>query len=128
VWLSRPLANGGHYPAVAVLESISRVMVDVVDEGHLEAARSVRRVLSTWADIEDLVNIGAYAAGNNLEFDVAVAMRPVIAEFLRQGMRERSDASETRRRLLELHGRIAEARERLRGRSSGAVREEGKAA
>lgn len=65
VRLSRSLANRGHWPAVCVLESIRRLMVDVVDEAHLEAAKAVRRVLALWADIEDLVNLGAYAKGSN---------------------------------------------------------------
>ena len=76
VWLARELANRGHYPAISVLDSISRVMVDVVDEAHLAAAAIVRRVLATWQEIEDLVNIGAYAAGTNPEFDLAVYGKP----------------------------------------------------
>jgi len=121
VWLSRDLANRGHYPAVAVLESISRVMVDVVDEEHQAAASTVRRVLAVWHDIEDLVNVGAYAAGANVEFDVAVGMKPAIDEFLRQTMTERADYRATRDRLTELAGRIQALRGRLasqRGQSA----------
>jgi len=65
VWLSRDLANKGHYPAIGVLESISRVMSDVADSPHLAVARKVRRLIATYHDIEDLVNIGAYVSGSN---------------------------------------------------------------
>jgi flagellum-specific ATP synthase len=116
LWLSRDLANRAHYPAVAVLESISRVMNDIVDDEVKLAARSVRRVLATWADIEDLVNIGAYAAGANVEFDTAVQMKPVVDAFLQQGMQEQSTWAETRRRLLALGGEIEAVRTRLQDR------------
>jgi flagellum-specific ATP synthase len=113
VWLSRDLANRGHYPAVAVLESISRVMVDVVDAEHVAAASTVRRVLAVWHDIEDLVNVGAYAAGANVEFDVAVRMKPAIDEFLQQAMTERADFRATRDRLTGLAEQIQTLRGQL---------------
>lgn len=90
IWLSRSLANRGHFPAVDVLNSISRVADDVVDEPHRQAARAVRRVLATWNDIEDLVNIGAYVPGANPEYDVAVQTRDAVRAFL---MQERSEGS-----------------------------------
>jgi len=110
VWLSRDLANRGHYPAVSVLESISRVMKDVVDESHRAAAVEVRRVLAVWNDIEDLVNVGAYAPGANAEFDVAVEMKPKIDRFLRQGVDECAELSETREQLLALGNLIGAVR------------------
>ncbi len=113
VWLSRALANAGHYPAVAVLESISRVMPDVTDADHRDAVQSARRVLATWSDIEDLVNIGAYAKGTNPQFDLAVAMKPIVDEFLRQPRDERAGEADTRGRLSELHRRIREAEARI---------------
>jgi|CXWL01.1.fsa_nt_gi flagellum-specific ATP synthase len=88
IWLSRRLANRGQFPAVSVIESISRVMTDVVTPGHVAAATKVRGLLAVWADIEDLVNIGAYAAGTNPEYDLAVRMRPAIESFLKQSMEE----------------------------------------
>lgn len=84
--LSRRLANRGQYPAVSVLESVSRVMPDVVDAKQLEAATAVRRLLAVWDEIEDLVNIGAYAAGGNPEYDLAIRMMPAVTAFLRQEM------------------------------------------
>jgi len=122
VWLSRDLANRGHYPAVSVLESISRVMPDVVGPEHLTAARNVKRVLAVWADIEDLVNIGAYAAGTNVEFDLAVEMKPRIDDLLRQGIEERAPFAESCQALLALDAEIAALRSRL-GARKGAPQE-----
>jgi flagellum-specific ATP synthase len=113
VWLSRDLANRGHYPAVGVLDSISRVMVDVVDKEHMEAAATIRRVLAMWTEIEDLVNVGAYAPGSNVEFDVAVRMKPSVDEFLQQAIRDRAGLEETRGRLLRLGDDIRTLRDGL---------------
>ena len=113
LWLARDLANRGHYPAVAVLESISRLMRDVVDADHSAAAAEVRKVLAVWKDIEDLVNVGAYAPGSNVEFDVAVRTKPAIDTFLQQRMEERPGFDQTRGALLELNTRIRSVREEL---------------
>ncbi len=115
VWLSRDLANAGHYPAVSVLDSISRVMVDVVDERHRESARTVRRVLAVWEDIKDLVNIGAYAKGTTPHFDLAVEMKPRIDDFLRQLGDEGADPERTRDMLLAVCDEIVSAEARLKG-------------
>jgi len=114
VWLSRDLANRGHYPAVSVLESISRVMNDVVDEEHTGAAIEIRRLLAVWADIEDMVNIGAYAAGSNTEFDAAIRMKPRIDKFLQQAVDRRAEHEDTRAALIAL----AEEAKSLRGELS----------
>ena len=106
IWLSRDLANRTHFPAISVLESVSRVMPDVVDKREMQAARTIRRVLANWADMEDLVNIGAYAKGSNAEFDVALEMKPRIDEFLQQDMQESSSLADTRSRLVELASEI----------------------
>jgi flagellum-specific ATP synthase len=84
VWLARSLANRGHYPAVDVLNSISRVAVEVTDPEHQRAAMLVRRVLATWHDIEDLVSIGAYVPGANPEYDLAVQTHQAVMAFLQQ--------------------------------------------
>lgn len=115
VWLSRELANRGQYPAVSVLESISRLMVDVVDQRHQGAAANVRRVLSVWNDIEDLVNVGAYAPGANSEFDLAVRLKPAIEEFLAQRIEENAAFQDTCEALVELSDRIDQERARLTG-------------
>lgn len=113
IWLSRDLANRGHYPAISVNESISRVMSDVVDAEHERAALELRRALASWHDVEDLVNVGAYAAGANVEFDVAVKMKPAIDLFLQQRVQEKATFADTRRLLVELGRQIAALREQL---------------
>ncbi|MCD4761247.1 hypothetical protein K8R42_05105, partial [bacterium] len=109
IWLSRQLANRGHYPAVSVTESISRVMPDVVDEDQLAAANRVKELLAIWSEIEDLVNIGAYASGSNPEFDLAIRMKPAIDAFLQQGIGEGFSFEESRVGLFELVGEIKKA-------------------
>lgn len=109
IWLSRQLANRGHYPAVSITESISRVMPDVVDEDQLAAANRVKELLAIWSEIEDLVNIGAYASGSNPEFDLAIRMKPVIDAFLRQGIGEGFSFEESRASLAELLDEIKKA-------------------
>ncbi len=109
VWLSRDLANKGHYPAIDVLESVSRVMVDVVDEQHLRWAQEIIRLVAVYRDIEDLVNIGAYAAGSNAEFDLAVQAHGMIDTFLRQGLSERVSYQEAVAELERLVSSFADA-------------------
>lgn len=105
VWLSRRLANMSHYPAVDVLESISRSMPDVVEAAHLDDALQIKRILGTYAENEDLITVGAYARGSNPEVDLAIQMRGSIQEFLRQGVDDPSSYDHTRSRLGELASR-----------------------
>jgi FliI/YscN family ATPase len=102
LWLSRPLANRGHFPAIDVLQSISRVRSDVSDADHLRAIRKVLKLWAIYADIEDLVNIGAYVAGANAEYDLAVRAMPKITQYLQQESGEPCDLSTARRQLLDL--------------------------
>lgn len=88
IWLSRSLAQRAHYPAVDVLQSVSRVMIDVTDDEHRRSAHEVQRLLAVYRDIEDLVNIGAYVPGANPENDLAVRSQGLINAFLRQGVQE----------------------------------------
>lgn len=82
--LSRALAAEGHYPAIDVLESISRVMPAVTDSDHRQLAQKLRDALATYNRAADLINIGAYESGTNPHIDHAIAVRPQILEFLRQ--------------------------------------------
>ncbi len=109
IWLSRRLAARGQYPAISVLDSISRVMPDLADAAHLAAAARVRRLLAVWSEIEDLVSIGAYAAGTNPEYDVTIKMRPAVEEFLRQPVEQEAGFATSREALLKLAGQIEEA-------------------
>ena len=84
VWLSRKLAARGHYPAVDVLASISRLMNDITTGQHQAAAMTIRQLLAAYAEHEDLLSIGAYRRGSNRTVDVAVEMRDAIEGLLRQ--------------------------------------------
>jgi flagellum-specific ATP synthase len=99
VVLSRRLASGNHYPAVDVLESVSRVMHDVATPEHRHAAAEGRRHLATYRDAEDLVQIGAYARGSNADIDAALDHRPRLLELLRQAPDELSEFQDTLARL-----------------------------
>lgn len=82
--LDRQLASRGHYPAVDVLSSVSRLMSDVVEKDHLGRAYELRRILADYAKIEDLVNLGAYEKGNNPRTDRALDMIDDVNGFLQQ--------------------------------------------
>jgi FliI/YscN family ATPase len=84
LWLDRSLANRNHFPAVGVLQSISRVRPDVTDKEQQAATARVQQLLAAYADLEDLVNIGAFAQGANPLNDLAYRMNSRIMEFLRQ--------------------------------------------
>lgn len=86
--LSRELAHKNHYPAIDALQSISRVMVDLVDNNHRKKAGDVLNILATYKKAEDLINIGAYQQGSNPEIDYAIKMIGRINAFLCQGMDE----------------------------------------
>ena len=94
VHLSRKLAEKGHYPAVDVLGSISRVMSDVTTQEHQQASQRVTRLIADYREVEDLVNIGAYAAGSNPDYDLAIAAKPMIEQLLRQGRNEGPDKAQ----------------------------------
>lgn len=100
--LSRKLASRGHYPAINVLESISRVADDVCDEHHQTARRHLIRLLAAYAETEELINIGAYARGSNAMCDVAIALKAQIDKFLQQDELEQALYPQTCRTLLEL--------------------------
>jgi flagellum-specific ATP synthase len=84
LFLSRELADSGHYPAIDIELSISRVMPRVVEENHLLAARRVKQLYSRYMRGRDLLNMGAYAPGSDPDFDRAIRLWPQIQEFLRQ--------------------------------------------
>ncbi len=86
--LTRDLANQNHYPAIDVLRSISRVMEDITDLEHKLNAGRIKELMATYRKAEDLINIGAYAAGSNPKIDQAIEMIEPINRFLRQGISE----------------------------------------
>ncbi|MFT4993983.1 MAG: flagellum-specific ATP synthase [Paraglaciecola sp.] len=84
--LSRELADSTHYPAIDIEGSISRVMPQVVSEEHLQTARRIRQVYSTYQRNRDLISIGAYTKGNDPRIDLSINAEPAINAFLQQGM------------------------------------------
>ncbi len=89
--LSRRLAEQNHYPAVDILQSVSRVMNDIIDEKHLAAVVKTRDVLATYQEAEDLINIGAYVKGNNPKIDFAIGHIDKVRTFLRQKQYEQAE-------------------------------------
>ncbi len=89
VVLSRELAEAGHYPAIDIEASISRVMVDIVAPEHDAAARRFKQVFAMYRQNRDLINVGAYQSGSDPKVDEAIALYPQLAEFLQQHMHER---------------------------------------
>ncbi len=128
LWLSRALANRGHYPAIDVLQSISRVRGDVIDAEQSAAARRVLALHAIYHDIEDLVNIGAYVKGANPEYDLAVEARPRVLQFLQQEANTPSGIVESRRQLLELRAWIDACEKALRAQAARAIPRAGAAA
>jgi flagellum-specific ATP synthase len=102
--LSRRLARRNHYPAVDVLDSISRLALKVTNEGTRQAAGKVRSLLAVHAEAEDLINVGAYAKGSSQEIDEAIDLMPAIRAFLVQGIEEKAELSDTFAWLGELAG------------------------
>ena len=100
--LSRKIASRNFYPAVSVLESVSRVMPAIVSPEHLAAAGRIRDLMATYAESEDLINIGAYKAGSNARVDWALSHLDSVRGFLEQCVDESSSFEETDKRMLAL--------------------------
>lgn len=93
--LSRELANRNHYPAVDVLQSISRCQPDVITSAHQKLVGDMKNLIAAYKENEDLIQIGAYATGSNLRVDNAIKIHDPIMRFLRQGMDEKIDYEES---------------------------------
>lgn len=102
--LSRDLAAGNHYPAIDVLSSVSRVMNNVVQAGHVAAAGRVRSLLAKYKEIELLLRIGEYSKGSDPVAEEAIKKIDAINAFLKQEFSEKADFSQTLEQLSELAG------------------------
>lgn len=100
--LSRDLAHKNHYPAIDILNSVSRLMSQIAPNDHKDAASIARDLLATYKDSEDLINIGAYVKGSNKKIDMAIAYNDSLNSFLRQGIDEKSSFEETESTLVGL--------------------------
>jgi flagellum-specific ATP synthase len=103
--LSRAIAHKGHYPAIDVLGSVSRVMKDIVEPSHRQQAARVVEYLATYREAEDLINIGAYKDGSNPQIDEAKRMIGPLRRFLRQDIDERVDFAQSLAALDQLFAR-----------------------
>ncbi len=108
--LERRLAHKGHYPAVDILQSISRCMKDVVTPEHAAAANKFRELLAAYTEHEDEISLGAYAKGSVPSVDRAIEMLPQMNEFLKQGIYERDHLDAIAKRLIDMFAEKKAAR------------------
>jgi FliI/YscN family ATPase len=106
-WLSRKLASRGHYPAIDVLESISRLMTEITPREHQQAAQLARELLSAYREHEDLISIGAYRRGSNRIVDLAIEMQSELTGYLRQRVDEPASVAKSLEGLVQLQQKIA---------------------
>ena len=102
IMLSRKLAQQAHWPAIDVLDSVSRSMSDIVSTEHRRAADSLRQLLAAYRQSEDLISVGAYQPGSNATLDTAIRLRDALNAFLRQGTDEQVPFAQALQSLLQL--------------------------
>ncbi len=102
IMLTRRLAHKNHYPAIDVLQSISRCMSQVAKREHKAAAGKLKNVLATYNEAEDLINIGAYKSGSNPDIDYAISMNKKVNEFLLQDVEEKVEFEDSVQRLMDM--------------------------
>jgi flagellum-specific ATP synthase len=100
--LSRKLANKGHYPAIDTLQSVSRVMPDIIDSDHYQRSMRFNEIFATYKEAEDLINIGAYVKGSNPQIDHALSKINHLRGFLKQDIFEKASYPETIEKLYQI--------------------------
>ena len=100
--LSRQMAQKNHYPAIDILQSISRVMSSIITKEHKVAAGKMKQVLATYQEAEDLINIGAYKAGSNPDIDFAIDKIRAVNAFLQQQTDEKFTFEESLQQMLDI--------------------------
>ena len=100
--MERAIAERGRYPAINVLKSVSRTMPRAADQAYLPALGRARQVMATYADMEELIRLGAYRAGTSAEVDDAIRLHKPLEAFLAQGKEEATSLAEGYRRLAEI--------------------------
>ena len=121
VVLSRKLAARGHYPAIDVLASISRLMTEIASPEHRQAAHALRQLLAAYEENEDLINIGAYRAGSNPLVDAAIALHDELDTVLRQEIGHASTMPQTQEAILQLANRAQLLQQNLQNQTSSTV-------
>jgi flagellum-specific ATP synthase len=102
--LNRGIGAKGIFPAIDVLNSASRVMTEITTPEHQKAAVQFKKLLASFNEAEDLINIGAYKKGSNRDIDLALRQKPLMDQFLRQGIYESSTLEEAQTFLLSQFG------------------------
>src|SRR5207342_797144 len=92
--MERAIAERGRYPAINVLKSVSRSMPRSADQAYLEVLARARRVMATYADMEELIRLGAYRPGSSPEVDEAIGLHPALEAFLGQNTAESTSLAE----------------------------------
>ncbi len=110
LWLSRKLAQAGHFPAIDPLESLSRLMNDITPKDQMQAANAIRASLAAFREKEDLVAVGAYRKGSDRVLDMAIENRERFNTFLRQDVDVRADFVETQQQLMAIGAALAATR------------------
>jgi len=110
--LSRQLASLGHYPAIDVLPSVSRVMLNIVSPEHTEAAIRFKELLAIYREAKDLIDVGAYNEGSNAKIDQAIKYMDEMNSFLRQGVNDSWHYEDTLRLLQSFHQKITAEKKR----------------
>jgi FliI/YscN family ATPase len=100
--LSRQLAAQGHYPAIDILHSVSRLTSQIATPGQKDAGRKLRESLAAYRDAEDLIQLGAYVSGTNPVLDSSIQLRPELLDFLRQDHTSTASLDETLSRMQQL--------------------------
>lgn len=103
--LSRSLAHKNHYPAIDVLNSVSRLMPAITSNDHRESASIGRDLLATYKESEDLINLGAYVRGSNRKIDLSIEYHDALENYLKQGVEEKSEFEEGIGKLISLFNR-----------------------
>ena len=104
--LSRQLAAQGHYPAIDILHSVSRLSSAIATPAQKDAGTKLRQALAAYRDAEDLIQLGAYVAGSNAELDASIRLRPEITDFLRQDHMAKAPIEETLSRMGQLSAKL----------------------
>jgi len=104
--LSRDLGAAGHYPAIDILQSISRLSTQITSRDHMEWARKLRDAMAAYRQAEDLIQLGAYVSGSNPKIDAMLRLRAELETFLKQDPQEKSPLEETLTRLRNLASQL----------------------
>ncbi len=106
ILLSRQMAALGHYPAIDVLNSISRIMINIIDDEHMRAAKKIKELLAVYYEAKDLIDVGAYQQGSSPKIDLAIKYIDSVNGMLKQDIDEECIYEETLKRVVDLYSRI----------------------